>query len=74
MVEHAEPIQETQPRTELKLVKIERHQDDPIPLEASRVTASLTGATLHPVPRCGHVPYVEAREEFTRVVGGFLRS
>jgi proline iminopeptidase len=49
-------------------------ENDPIPLEASRVTAGLIGATLHPVPRCGHVPYVEAHEEFTRVVGGFLRA
>ena len=49
-------------------------ESDPIPLEASRVTASLMGATLHPVPRCGHVPYVEAHDEFARVVGGFLRA
>jgi proline iminopeptidase len=47
-------------------------ESDPIPLEASRVTASLIGATFHPVPRCGHVPYVEAHDEFVRVVGGFL--
>lgn len=47
-------------------------ESDPIPLEASRATASLMGAALHPVPRCGHVPYVEAHETFTRVVGGFL--
>ena len=49
-------------------------ESDPIPLEASRVTASLIGATLHPVPRCGHVPYVEAHDEFVRVVGDFLRA
>ena len=49
-------------------------ESDPIPLEASRVTASLIGATLHPVPRCGHVPYVEAHDEFVRVVGEFLRA
>jgi pimeloyl-ACP methyl ester carboxylesterase len=49
-------------------------ESDPIPLEASRVTASLTGAELHPVPRCGHVPYVEAPKEFARVIGGFLRT
>lgn len=49
-------------------------EDDPIPLEASRVTASLIGAELHPVSRCGHVPYVEAPGEFVRVVGGFLRA
>jgi proline iminopeptidase len=49
-------------------------ESDPIPLEASRVTASLIGAELHPVPRCGHVPYVEAPGEFGRVVGDFLRA
>lgn len=47
-------------------------EDDPIPIEAARTTAELIGAELHPVPRCGHVPYVEAPEEFRRVVGGFL--
>jgi proline iminopeptidase len=47
-------------------------ENDPIPLEASRATAALIGATLHPVPRCGHVPYVEARDEFVRIVGEFL--
>lgn len=49
-------------------------KDDPIPLEAARTTADLIGGRLHPVERCGHVPYVEAHEEFTRVVGGFLRA
>jgi proline iminopeptidase len=47
-------------------------ENDPIPLEASGATAALIGAMLHPVPRCGHVPYVEARDEFVRVVGDFL--
>ncbi|HEX6107017.1 MAG TPA: alpha/beta fold hydrolase [Gemmatimonadales bacterium] len=47
-------------------------ENDPIPIAASRTTAELLGAELHPVPRCGHVPYVEAYEEFVRVVGGFL--
>ena len=49
-------------------------EDDPIPPEASRVTARLMGAALHPVPRCGHVPHVEAHEEFARVAGGFLQA
>jgi proline iminopeptidase len=49
-------------------------ESDAIPIEASRVTAELLGAELHPVPECGHVPYVEAYEEFVRVVGGFLPS
>lgn len=47
-------------------------EDDPIPIEAARTTAGLIGAQFHPVPRCGHVPYVEAFETFRSVVGGFL--
>jgi proline iminopeptidase len=47
-------------------------EDDPIPIEASRVAAELLGAQFHPVPRCGHVPYVEAFDTFRTVVGGFL--
>ena len=47
-------------------------EQDPIPIEAARVTAELVGAGFHSVPRCGHVPYVEAFEEFQGVVGGFL--
>ena len=47
-------------------------EEDPIPIEAARVTAELVGAGFHSVPRCGHVPYVEAFEEFQGVVGGFL--
>ena len=47
-------------------------ENDAIPIEASRTAAALIGAELHPVPRCGHVPYVEAYEEFIEVVGGFL--
>ena len=49
-------------------------EDDLIPIEAARTTAQLIGAEFHPVPRCGHVPYVEAHEEFVRVVGGFLAA
>jgi len=48
--------------------------DDAIPIEAARTTAHLIGAKFHPIPRCGHVPYVEAHEEFVRVVGGFLTA
>ena len=47
-------------------------QDDPIPLETSRVVAELLGASFHPLPRCGHVPYVEAFEEFVRLMDRFL--
>jgi proline iminopeptidase len=47
-------------------------EDDPVPLEAARATAELIGAAFHPVARCGHVPYVEAFDEFSTVVGGFF--
>jgi proline iminopeptidase len=47
-------------------------ENDPIPMETARVTADLIGAVLHPLPRCGHVPYVEAFEEFARLLDGFL--
>ena len=47
-------------------------EEDAIPIDASREAAGLLGAEFHPVARCGHVPYVEAYEEFVRVVGGFL--
>jgi proline iminopeptidase len=47
-------------------------ENDPIPIETARVTADLIGAPLHPLPRCGHVPYVEAFEEFVRLLDGFL--
>ena len=47
-------------------------EEDPIPLEAARATAELIGADFHPVARCGHVPYVEAFDEFSTVVGGFV--
>jgi len=47
-------------------------EEDPIPIEAARTAAELLQAQFHPVPRCGHVPYVEAFETFRTVVGGFL--
>jgi proline iminopeptidase len=45
---------------------------DPIPIEAARVTAELLGAEFHPLRHCGHVPYIEALEEFSRLLDGFL--
>jgi len=45
---------------------------DPIPIEAARSAADLLQAEFHPIPRCGHVPYVEAFETFRTVVGAFL--
>lgn len=47
-------------------------EDDPIPIAAARTTAGLIGAEFHPVPNCGHVPYVEAPGDFRRTVGAFL--
>jgi proline iminopeptidase len=47
-------------------------ENDPIPLETARVTADLIGASLHPLPHCGHVPYVEAFEQFVHLLDGFL--
>jgi proline iminopeptidase len=47
-------------------------EDDPIPLSASRSLAELLGAPFHALPRCGHVPYIEAFDEFRRLLNGFL--
>jgi proline iminopeptidase len=57
----------------LSLPAIVLHGDsDPIPLEAAETVAGLLRAPLHVLPRCGHVPYVEAREEFGALLDGFL--
>ncbi len=47
-------------------------EEDPIPIEAARTAADLIGAGFHSLPRCGHVPYVEALASFRTLVGGFL--
>jgi proline iminopeptidase len=47
-------------------------EDDPIPSDTSRTLAQLLGAEFHPLAHCGHVPYVEAFEEFVRLLDGFL--
>jgi pimeloyl-ACP methyl ester carboxylesterase len=47
-------------------------EDDPIPLQMARDLARLLSAEFHPLPRCGHVPYVEALDEFGRLLDGFL--
>jgi len=47
-------------------------EDDPIPIDAARTAADLIGAEFHPLPHCGHVPYVEASETFTTLLDGFL--
>jgi len=46
--------------------------DDPIPLSAARGTAEALGAPLHVLPQCGHVPHVEALDEFTSLLTQFL--
>lgn len=45
---------------------------DPIPIDAARETAAALRAEFHPVPRCGHCPYVEAFDTFRTVVGTWL--
>lgn len=49
-------------------------EDDPIPLQTSATVAQLLGAEFHPLPHCGHVPYVEAFEQFVELMDGFLPS
>lgn len=47
-------------------------KEDVIPVENAKTIAELLGADLHLLPRCGHVPYVEARDEFIELLDGFL--
>ena len=47
-------------------------ENDAIPIEAARTTASLLGAPFHSLPRCGHVPYIEAFDAFKTLLDGFL--
>ncbi len=49
-------------------------ESDPIPIEASRELAGYLKAEFHPLPRCGHVPYVEASDQFVTLVDNFLRA
>jgi proline iminopeptidase len=57
----------------LQVPAILLHGDsDPIPLHASETAAQLLQAPLHVLPHCGHVPYVEAPEEFTRLLNAFF--
>lgn len=49
-------------------------EDDPIPVEASRTVAQLLKTTLRVLPRSGHVPYVEAFEDFVGLLDEFLPS
>ena len=47
-------------------------EEDPIPIAAARTAADLIGARFHPIPNCGHVPYVEAFDDFRQMLGAFL--
>ena len=47
-------------------------KEDVIPVENAKTIAKLLRAELHLLPRCGHVPYVEARDEFVELLNGFL--
>jgi proline iminopeptidase len=47
-------------------------QNDLIPLESTRTVAQLLSADLQLLPHCGHVPYIEAHEEFVRLLDEFL--
>jgi proline iminopeptidase len=46
--------------------------DDPIPLDTARALADGLRAPLHVLGACGHVPYVEAPEDFHRILDAFL--
>jgi proline iminopeptidase len=57
----------------LRLPAVVLHgENDPIPVETADTLATLLGAPLHRIAACGHVPYVEALEEFVRVLDPFL--
>lgn len=47
---------------------------DPIPIDTARTLAELLKAEFHPLPDCGHVPYVEAFEPFVDLMDEFLPS
>jgi len=46
--------------------------DDPIPAESARAVADAIGAPFHLLADCGHVPYVEALDDFRRLLDAFL--
>lgn len=47
-------------------------RDDVIPEDSARTIARLLKADLHLLPNCGHVPYVEAFDDFVDLLDGFL--
>ncbi len=59
--------------SQLKISALVVHgDDDPIPLETASATADALGAPLVVIPDCGHVPYVEAPEQFVAALDPFL--
>jgi proline iminopeptidase len=59
--------------TRLRLPAIILQGDsDVIPVDTSSTVAQLLGAEFHLLPRCGHVPYIEAYQEFVALLDGFL--
>ena len=46
--------------------------DDPIPIATAEVLAGLLQAPLHRIVACGHVPYVEAPDQFVAALDPFL--
>ena len=42
------------------------------PSRPHAIVAQLLGAEFHLLPRCGHVPYVEAFQDFVRLLNAFL--
>jgi proline iminopeptidase len=47
-------------------------ENDPIPRESAETLARLLKAEFQLLPRCGHVPYVEAHEQFVTILDSFL--
>jgi proline iminopeptidase len=59
--------------SQLRLPAIVVHGDcDPIPRRTAETTAQVLQAPFHLIPHCGHVPYVEAQEEFAALLNSFL--
>lgn len=48
-------------------------REDPIPIASSEAAAQALGARLVPLDACGHVPYVERRQELFDALRSFLR-
>ena len=47
-------------------------EEDPIPIATARATAEALGAEFVAIPRCGHVPYVEAPDVLVPALRRFL--